>query len=157
MNTAVVYLAYGAADRLLYVGVADDWTARRNQHRRDSEWWPLMRRVEFEQYPDRPTALVREATLIGQLDPPYNRTAWHGRDERIAALRSQGRTNVEIAHELGMSKQMLDRAIRRLLRQGRIQRQRPGGGNGGRRRWSAELLGVSEPTAWNIAHPKTRP
>jgi excinuclease UvrABC nuclease subunit len=70
---ASVYLAYGGKDKLLYVGITGVRTKRFSQHRLSSEWWDLAERIELEHYPTRSQALAREANLIFERQPPFNR------------------------------------------------------------------------------------
>lgn len=70
---ASVYLAYGKNDELLYVGITGVRTRRFSQHRLASEWWDRAERLELEHYPTRSQALAREADLIVEHKPPFNR------------------------------------------------------------------------------------
>jgi predicted GIY-YIG superfamily endonuclease len=75
-----VYFFLGAADDLLYVGMATDLRRRLGQHARE---WPapglrdryrLVRDVVWETHPDVDSAARREADVIVGLRPPHN--AW---------------------------------------------------------------------------------
>lgn len=75
---ASVYLAYGKVDELLYVGITGVRTRRFSQHRLSSEWWEQAERLELEHYPTRSQALSREAELILERQPPFNRVGLKG-------------------------------------------------------------------------------
>ena len=124
-----VYLAYDREGRLLYVGITLGFRSRMGTHRASSEWWPETTRLEVEHYPDRRAALARESEVIGTLVPPYNSTAHvlrRHRDDRIVRYRELGLTNWQIARKEGMSGESIERVIKRLLAEGRIQVRRGG-------------------------------
>lgn len=68
-----VYLAYDSEDTLLYVGVTARGVWRARQHGYRSEWWPKMARQEWEHFDNRNDALDREAELIAERNPLYNK------------------------------------------------------------------------------------
>jgi len=75
---ASVYLAY-KGDKLLYVGITGTGTKRLSQHRRNSEWWLKADRIELEHYPTRSRAMAREADLIEERKPRFNKKPGHRR------------------------------------------------------------------------------
>jgi excinuclease UvrABC nuclease subunit len=85
-----VYVAYDDDDRVLYVGATVNFRTRMSEHRASSAWWPLASRIEQELHPDRQTALTREAELIKQLDPPYNKNSAEDHRERSRRIRAEG-------------------------------------------------------------------
>lgn len=67
-----VYVAYDIHDKVIYVGVTDDLYGRMAAHRSSKRWWPHMERLEWEEWPDRQSALTKEALLIRRYRPAYN-------------------------------------------------------------------------------------
>jgi hypothetical protein len=68
-----VYWAYGTRRRLLYIGCTADPVRRMKDHRRSSEWFPLVRRVELETFSTRAPARVTETLAIYDERPRFNR------------------------------------------------------------------------------------
>lgn len=66
------YRAYSWSGRLLYVGVTNDLCQRMAQHRSRSLWRPNAANLEWEEWPDRASALRRESELIVTLRPSEN-------------------------------------------------------------------------------------
>ena len=69
-----VYIAHGSISRddPLYIGQTHDPSARLRSHRKTSEWWEWMRRVDFYRCANRTEALALERRLISRLSPRYN-------------------------------------------------------------------------------------
>lgn len=69
-----VYVAHGALgyEDTLYVGQTHNPTHRLSTHRKQSEWWGFMRRVDFYRCATRTEALALERRLIRELRPRYN-------------------------------------------------------------------------------------
>lgn len=68
----ILYRAYGESGELLYVGITEELCQRMAGHSRDSEWWPLAARLDWQMYPNRLKAAKIERALIRGLQPPYN-------------------------------------------------------------------------------------
>lgn len=68
----VVYLAYGKNNRLLYVGITNDFYSRMGQHSKTSDWYPYALRFEVEPYETRHQAGLREKWLVRYRAPTYN-------------------------------------------------------------------------------------
>jgi hypothetical protein len=71
-----LYRHYDAADRLLYVGIAGCERARRQAHKSQSPWFPLVSRTALEEFETRTLALKAERAAIKAERPIYN---VHGR------------------------------------------------------------------------------
>jgi hypothetical protein len=85
-----VYVYYDKDQVVLYVGITRDDDARHAQHMADKPWSRfVMSRAEWGVFTYRQEALNAEASLIDQLDPPFNRTRrnWHGEAVRYLAAR----------------------------------------------------------------------
>lgn len=67
-----VYRAYCVCDALLYVGITDGVPLRMQQHERGSVWFEMIGRIEWNWHSNRSEALSIEASLIKDLNPPYN-------------------------------------------------------------------------------------
>lgn len=72
MSTWVVYRAYDADDRLIYVGATGNIERRLSNHRSTSWWSSLARRVEVERHPAMPDALRAETEAIRTERPAFN-------------------------------------------------------------------------------------
>ncbi len=73
----LVYRAYTADKRLIYVGMTDDIFQRMAAHRSGSEWWGFAEYLMVEEYPTRSQASIREAELVAMHAPRFN-TALQG-------------------------------------------------------------------------------
>jgi DNA-directed RNA polymerase subunit N (RpoN/RPB10) len=123
--SAIVYRAYDAQGQLLYVGKSIGLLTRLRDHRSTDKWWKAISRLELEHFDSPEDAFVREAQLIHELKPPYNKMighGWNARDERVLELRRAGKTWVEIMDELGISDHAIRRITQRLAETGRIAR-----------------------------------
>jgi predicted GIY-YIG superfamily endonuclease len=69
----LVYRFYGEGRALLYVGVTSDWAVRYGQHKLAARWFSLAREVELEHFSRRDDAYAREADIIRDDGPRYNR------------------------------------------------------------------------------------
>lgn len=70
--SAVVYRAFDAEDRLLYVGCTIDLEPRLRHHEDNSPWWPFQVRIETEGYVTRAEAAEAEAVAIATEHPRWN-------------------------------------------------------------------------------------
>jgi predicted GIY-YIG superfamily endonuclease len=67
-----LYRLCDAKDRPLYIGVSDSWPRRMGQHRATKSWFPEVRTVRLEYFPDRESVLVAERQAIEREEPRYN-------------------------------------------------------------------------------------
>jgi len=58
----MLYRAYGAGDRLLYVGISQNIRSRITDHCRGAVWWDLVVKLELTIYPDRGSLEEAERT-----------------------------------------------------------------------------------------------
>lgn len=97
-----LYRFFGAAEELLYVGIARDLGARISAHRLRSEWWALVASGSTVVYPSRADAELAEAAAIHAEHPLYN--AARPSAARIAKLSdrslSDGHSIVALVAEL---------------------------------------------------------
>jgi excinuclease UvrABC nuclease subunit len=77
-----VYQAFGAEDRLLYVGKSWDLKRRLEDHRRYTSWWHEVERVEHEWFDNQWIAADIETYLIRTADPVHNIQCRGGRLQR---------------------------------------------------------------------------
>jgi hypothetical protein len=68
-----LYRLWAADDRLLYVGVSTNLSARLRVHR--ARWGDLIDHVTWEEQPDERTMLAAERQAITNEDPAFNRAA----------------------------------------------------------------------------------
>jgi len=69
---SILYRAYAANGRLLYVGVTYCWTARKSQHKKADKWFREMNRVEFCEHDSRHEAELAEYAAIKNESPMFN-------------------------------------------------------------------------------------
>jgi len=69
---AFVYRMYDENGDVLYVGVADDVSARVGKHHQERLWFPRVRRIVWERHPSRADAEHAERYFIAQLVPEHN-------------------------------------------------------------------------------------
>lgn len=67
-----VYIHLDAGDAVLYVGISLSLANRTGSHRAGSPWWKQIATIRVEHFPNRESALTREAELIAELRPPNN-------------------------------------------------------------------------------------
>jgi len=67
-----LYLAHGADGRVLYVGIARDWPRRWQHHAARSAFFPLVSRLDVQQYDTRRAAEEAERAAIASYKPTYN-------------------------------------------------------------------------------------
>jgi len=72
-----VYRLFDADGKLLYVGVANNYGRRWEQHAAEKPWWPEIAREAVEWHQDRPSALAAEAHAIMREQPRFNRVSGH--------------------------------------------------------------------------------
>lgn len=73
MRSAEVYWHYDEGGRLLYVGMSLSAAVRTGEHRRSSEWFSRVRRIDVDHYESEWAARVAEAEAIAEHRPPFNR------------------------------------------------------------------------------------
>jgi hypothetical protein len=72
----VVYRAYDAEDRLVYVGLTANWPVRRYNHETTTHWWKReVVRTRLTLVPDRYAAVETERQLISD-EKPLRNTRW---------------------------------------------------------------------------------
>jgi hypothetical protein len=67
-----LYRIFSHDRALLYVGISCSWPRRMSQHIADKPWFPSDGCIEFEEYPDRESALTAEAVAIRDEHPLHN-------------------------------------------------------------------------------------
>ena len=67
-----VYRFYNENDRLLYVGITDNWPARFHEHAKKSAWYKDARRIDLKPFETRQEALAEELNAIHNEDPLWN-------------------------------------------------------------------------------------
>jgi hypothetical protein len=82
---------------LLYVGISCSWPRRMAEHIADKPWFPVNGLVEFEEYPDRISALEAETIAIRDEHPVHN-IQHNGETVR---LRLRVEAEVEIEYQPG--------------------------------------------------------
>ena len=88
-----LYRAYDRCERLLYVGITDNFVQRLGAHRRWAPWWDAMTSFTVDVHPDRGAAIEAEALAIVREGPAHNDAwpaVWH-----TAATLTSGRNPVE--------------------------------------------------------------
>lgn len=68
-----LYRLYDSEDRLIYVGITSDLTARWRAHQRDKYWWPEVARKAIEWFETRKSAERIEKIEIEEESPLYNK------------------------------------------------------------------------------------
>jgi len=68
-----LYRYFDRVGLLIYVGITKRGHQRNTEHNMRAEWWPYAARQEVEHLPTRTAALRREAELIRQFRPPFNK------------------------------------------------------------------------------------
>ncbi len=66
-----LYRFYGE-ENLLYAGITRKGATRFEGHRKDKAWWPHVRRIEVECFPDRSAACLAEINAIEAEQPCFN-------------------------------------------------------------------------------------
>lgn len=74
MSCTYLYRHFDVSGEILYVGITDDIERRTESHTRESCWFFMVERVEYEQYNNRKYALKEESRLIKEIRPPMNVT-----------------------------------------------------------------------------------
>ncbi len=115
-----LYRFFGAAEELLYVGIARDLGARFSAHRLRSEWWALVASGSTVVYPSRADAELAEAAAIHAEHPLYN--AARPSAARTAKLSDRslndGRNVVALVAELERLRAENERLTLRLAKMG---------------------------------------
>lgn len=68
----VLYRMYDVHDRLLYVGITLDPSARLRAHMGDKPWWPQIAGITLEHFDNRDELEAAEVAAILDEDPLYN-------------------------------------------------------------------------------------
>jgi predicted GIY-YIG superfamily endonuclease len=68
-----VYRLYDTTDELAYVGFSEDFLNRMKQHSQTKEWWPQIKRCEFDLYETREEGMAAELELIQLHQPRFNK------------------------------------------------------------------------------------
>lgn len=68
-----VYRCLADDDSPVYIGSTQKYTLRMQQHRLNSEWWPLVAEVRRENFPTYPEAYAAEQAAIRAELPLFNR------------------------------------------------------------------------------------
>lgn len=111
-----VYRFFDADDALLYVGVTQDFLARRQQHASTKGWWPEVRRHVVDWFDSPADALEVELEAIKGERPRYNVaiTNQHYRGARPVARGLKFMGTAEIRDMLGaVSRQRVQQLISR--------------------------------------------
>lgn len=69
-----LYRLFNADNQLLYIGIADHWPRRINDHAHDKPWWPEVATTTVEHFPNRETAVAAETQAIRTEHPRHNVT-----------------------------------------------------------------------------------
>lgn len=69
----VLYRAYDADSRLLYIGISGDPVSRWHQHSRKALWWPQASWIDYCGYPTEYDALDAERHAIRDEQPLFNK------------------------------------------------------------------------------------
>jgi excinuclease UvrABC nuclease subunit len=72
MRHPCIYRVYDANDRLIYIGASGDLVQRFELHKRNTWWFELASRVEWEDQPSRAAAFAAEALAIQEEQPAFN-------------------------------------------------------------------------------------
>ncbi|GAB3213297.1 hypothetical protein GCM10027294_43540 [Marinactinospora endophytica] len=67
-----LYRFYADDGQLLYVGITNDPPRRMKQHSDSKDWWPQVRGISIDWYPDRDSVLAAERRAIAVENPLYN-------------------------------------------------------------------------------------
>lgn len=79
-----MYILYGEAGEVLYVGISVDPQQRWQQHEDDKPWWPEVTETELVAWHrTRAQALKAEASAIHEFQPVYNATHNYGNPGRV--------------------------------------------------------------------------
>ena len=107
-QSCAVYVFSDAAESVLYVGKTLNPIERFGRHIKDKEWFEEIRYFELEWCVNETDALNREAELILELRPHYNKQKNGNRDLSINTKRYWRQTNTmaiirQVKHEMGLS------------------------------------------------------
>lgn len=72
----ILYRFFDSNNRLLYVGISNNWTNRLNQHYKNSEFFAQVRSMTFEHFETREAVEEAERNAILTENPIYNK-AWN--------------------------------------------------------------------------------
>ena len=73
VRTHYVYRAFDAVGHLLYIGCTVNPSGRMTQHRRSSEWWEFVSRLEVQTFSSRSEARAAEEQAINTEGAYFNR------------------------------------------------------------------------------------
>lgn len=77
-----LYRLSDTAGRLLYIGVADQWTRRVQDHAQSKPWWKEVATTTVEHFPTREAALAAEKVAI-QTERPIHNIIHNGKRDTI--------------------------------------------------------------------------
>lgn len=72
MTKHALYRFYNDGGQLLYVGITNDPPRRMKRHSEKKSWWPKVRGLTFDWYPDRSSVLAAEKRAIRIENPLHN-------------------------------------------------------------------------------------
>lgn len=79
----ILYRFFGAAGELLYIGITGDAATRWKNHSKKQPWWPLVRRIEIEQFATRAEVEAAEKGAIRAEGPIYNKVHNSAASKRV--------------------------------------------------------------------------
>ena len=83
MTEQTLYRFFDDDDNLLYVGISVNAYNRAKQHSKDKHWWPEVKSITLNVYPDRESVELAEINAIKTEKPIYN--TQHNVDKPSAA------------------------------------------------------------------------
>jgi predicted GIY-YIG superfamily endonuclease len=95
--TTALYRPYDAEQRLLYVGITDDFAGRQAAHRRGSTWAEFACRVKVDWFPSRNAAEQAEIEAIKVEQPVFNdqhNATPEARERAVRYLVERGRVDL---------------------------------------------------------------
>lgn len=98
-----LYRFYNDGGQLLYVGITNDPPRRMKRHSEKKNWWPKVRGMTFDWYPDRPSVMAAEKRAIRIENPLHN---------------IQGRPEIGGVKDLPPEQRLVDTAVELFIREG---------------------------------------
>lgn len=84
MTQQALYRFYNDGGQLLYVGITNDPPRRMTEHSQDKAWWPQVRGMTVDWYPDRDAVLAAERRAIRIEHPLHNSQHRHAKPKAKA-------------------------------------------------------------------------